>query len=97
MRSKKRKNYLLVIGLIAIFISLIYLVGNGERKDSKECRTDSDCVPAGCCHPTSCVSKEQAPNCTGIYCTQVCSGPLDCGLGHCGCISNKCEVLIDLE
>ena len=59
----------------------------------KECSVDSDCVPASCCHSTACVSKEKAPNCSEIFCSQVCvPETLDCGQGSCACINNKCEV-----
>ena len=57
------------------------------------CLSDADCVPAGCCHPDSCVIKEKAPDCSGAICTAVCSGPLDCGAGSCGCINNQCEII----
>lgn len=60
-----------------------------------QCKSDSDCVPASCCHPTSCVAKENAPVCNSIACTLDCKpGTLDCGQGSCLCINNKCSVLI---
>ena len=91
------KRYLLGIGIIVLFIGIIYLVGNGKPQEVGECQTDSDCVSAGCCHSSSCVPVDQAPDCSDLYCTQVCSGPLDGGAGHCGCINNKCEVISDLK
>lgn len=57
------------------------------------CQTDEECVPSQCCHPTSCVNEKYKPNCEGVFCTQVCQGPLDCGSGACKCISNKCEIV----
>jgi len=59
-----------------------------------ECKQDSDCVPVQCCHPTSCVPDDQAPDCSGIACTMVCApGTMDCGSGHCGCIDGECQVI----
>ncbi|MEA3255233.1 MAG: DUF3160 domain-containing protein, partial [Candidatus Altiarchaeota archaeon] len=63
---------------------------SGVRPDY--CLGDSDCVPAQCCHPTSCINKKFAPDCRGIGCTMVCQGPIDCGAGRCACINNKCVV-----
>lgn len=56
------------------------------------CKSDSDCVGATCCHPTSCMNKAYRGMCN-LLCTQVCQGPLDCGAGHCGCVNNRCTVI----
>jgi hypothetical protein len=56
------------------------------------CKSDSDCVGATCCHPTSCMNKAYKGVCN-VLCTQVCQGPLDCGAGHCGCVNNRCAVI----
>ena len=76
---------------------ILFYYGSRDLKDSetlqKECNLDSDCVPAWCCHSNQCISKNNAPNCTGIFCTAVCSGPLDCKAGHCGCINGKCVIV----
>ena len=54
------------------------------------CESDADCVPAQCCHATACVSKDNAPNCTDMMCTEECRyGTLDCG-GECLCHEGKC-------
>ncbi len=59
-----------------------------------ECSTDSDCVPAQCCHPYSCVRKEDAPDCSLLgVCTASCDGPIDCGAGRCACVNNTCSVV----
>jgi len=63
--------------------------------DADECGGDRDCVPEQCCHPNSCVPVAQAPDCTGIGCTAECSGPIDCGAGHCGCVEGACAVVCD--
>jgi len=63
------------------------------------CHTDADCVPASCCHPTSCVPRHQGPRCGGIFCTLECRpGTMDCGQGHCACQWGRCVAVIsDVE
>jgi hypothetical protein len=63
----------------------------GEGSDARSCIADSDCVPEQCCHPTSCITRAFKGVCTEL-CTNVCSGPIDCGAGHCGCINGTCSV-----
>jgi hypothetical protein len=54
------------------------------------CTTDADCVPGGCCHPTSCVARGNAPACGDSVCTTDCRyGTLDCG-GSCLCHEGHC-------
>lgn len=57
------------------------------------CTVYADCVPASCCHPTSCINRVAAPPCVGIACTMSCEGPLDCGAGSCGCVQGRCSVV----
>ncbi len=58
------------------------------------CNTNSDCVPATCCHPKVCVNKNYAPNCKGAICTMMMTpGTLD--YGHCACVNNTCEAIIN--
>jgi len=63
----------------------------GGGADVRSCTTNADCVPEQCCHPTSCVNGAYKGVCNEL-CTNVCSGPLDCGAGHCGCINGRCSV-----
>lgn len=59
------------------------------------CHRDSDCVPASCCHPTSCVPRQQRPDCSAVSCTQECRpGTLDCGQGYCDCQAGRCAAVI---
>lgn len=60
--------------------------------DPARCTSDSECVPAQCCHPTSCINYRYKMPCTEA-CTLECSGPLDCGAGHCGCVDGRCRVI----
>ena len=58
-----------------------------------KCNSDLDCVPATCCHPTACINKAFAPNCTKAICTMyMAPGTLD--YGSCKCIDNTCEAVI---
>ena len=56
------------------------------------CTIDDDCIPAECCHPTSCINTAEKGVCT-VMCTMSCEGPIDCGAGHCGCVNGKCGVV----
>lgn len=93
-----KKLFWIIIGLVillAIVIGTIIKDGGKINEVIKGdlCIQDSDCVPATCCHPTECVIKEKTPDCSSMFCSTVCSGPLDCGAGNCGCVNNKCEVI----
>ena len=59
---------------------------------TNSCLTDDDCVPAQCCHPTSCINKAFKGVCNEL-CSDVCQGPLDCGAGSCLCVDNKCATV----
>ncbi len=91
-----KKLFWVIIVLIVVLIIVIYLIVQKSKVDKvvlEECKIDEDCVPATCCHPDSCISVENAPVCEDIMCSMVCSGPLDCGEGYCGCIRGKCNIL----
>jgi hypothetical protein len=58
------------------------------------CAVDADCVPAGCCHPSSCVPVAQKAECSGTMCTMECQpGTLDCG-GRCACEAGSCKAIL---
>jgi hypothetical protein len=81
-----------LIILLAILIYFIVRVNKNAEGNQEECSADSDCIPNSCCHATGCMPKENVSVCR-VFCTQVCSGPLDCGAGSCGCIKGKCRVV----
>jgi hypothetical protein len=60
--------------------------------DAQACKNETDCVPAQCCHPTSCVNQASITVCN-LMCTASCEGPLDCGAGSCGCRNGRCSVI----
>lgn len=74
--------------LVLISIFLLSCVPAAEQ-----CSVDADCVPAQCCHPTGAVNKAYVPDCSGVLCTAVCEGPLDCGAGEIRCVSNRCTIM----
>ena len=69
--------------------------GAGDVGDKVvECSVDSDCVREICCHASTCTSKEQAPDCSNLFCTTECvPETLDCGQGECKCIKGQCKVV----
>jgi putative hemolysin len=73
-----------------------YFRGECGNSSANECNTDDDCVPSSCCHPTSCISKQNTPVCEGRICTMNCApGTLDCGQGSCKCTNNKCGAVLN--
>jgi len=92
IEHNKKLFWVIVLLLIAL-IFLVWFILQNDEIENKECQIDKDCVPSGCCHSESCVPLEEAPNCSGVFCTAVCSGPLDCGEGYCGCVKGKCQVV----
>jgi len=65
----------------------------GSTFPKTNCQSNEDCVPEFCCHSSSCVNKENKPDCAGIFCTQECMpGTMDCGQGHCVCLNQRCKV-----
>ena len=89
-----------IIVIIAVVVTSI-LVTFTEKQiipptdETLFCNSDSDCVPAQCCHPTSAVNKNFAPNCKGLACTLDCrAGTIDCGNGEIKCIDSKCTAVI---
>lgn len=98
--THNKKLLIVIIVLIILLAVLIYFILKNNNQDNipiieKECEFDGDCLKSSCCHAESCVPKEKSPNCDKVFCSQVCSGPLDCGAGHCGCVNNKCKVVAD--
>lgn len=104
-RQVRKKTVVRVVILVIIailIVSAFVLLGTERRPEDKnktdiksgECSTDEECVPASCCHAASCVAKEQAPQCSGVYCTQVClPETLDCGQARCACVEKRCRAV----
>ena len=64
-----------------------------ENLENLKCQNDNECIPSSCCHAESCIPKDKAPVCDKIFCSQDCSGPLDCRAGHCSCVNGKCKII----
>jgi putative hemolysin len=87
-----RLNKIMFLGLILIIFSACDKVEN-TANETLRCVSDSDCVPAECCHPVSCVNHNFQTNCAERFCTMECRpGTLDCGQGSCGCVDGICSV-----
>ncbi len=91
--------------MLCIFDSDCVSAGKGDKCDKGkciyrkpiggECAADSDCRPATCCHPNTCVPVGQEPNCNDAVCTDVCQpGTMDCGQGKCECVNSRCLAVI---
>jgi len=66
----------------------------GAGAAATDCTADSNCVPAECCHPTTCINSESKGVCN-LMCTMECRpGTLDCGQGSCKCIAGNCEAVM---
>lgn len=103
-KRRMRKEFIIKAGIIIsitlLLVGAFVLLGERKKEEPKtgtgnsKCSTDTDCVPASCCHAASCVAKEQAPQCSGVYCTQVClPDTLDCNQARCACIEKRCRVV----
>lgn len=86
-----KKLSILIIGIVTVIF--IFLTSHPLQTNKTHCLVDEECIPEQCCHPYSCININYKLNCTGIMCTQVCEGPIDCGAGSCKCINNKCQVV----
>lgn len=86
------KTSVAVIGLFVVVLIFVTSLSFTPSLNQGECDSDEDCVPATCCHPTECVPISQKPDCSDIFCTQSCEGPMDCGAGQCICANGRCEV-----
>ena len=85
------KPYIFIGLFVIVLIAVVFFIQN----TGPQCTIDSDCTPATCYHADQCVSKLDAPNCTGIYGTQECvSNTLDCGQGSCACEKGICKANI---
>jgi len=64
-------------------------------KNELFCQSKNDCLPAQCCHPTSCINRNYKSVCN-LLCTQECQpGTMDCGQGSCDCINNVCTAVVN--
>lgn len=84
----------------ALFLVLILFLAacTAQVPPEKQCTADADCVPATCCHPTEAVNVNYAPDCTDVFCTQVCEpGTLDCNQGEVKCVDGQCQAIIYAE
>ena len=92
-----KKLFWTIILLLIAWIILIYFIVQDNKKQEvigePQCQIDNDCLPACGCHSDSCIVASEREKCPKVFCSQSCSGPLDCGAGYCGCVNNKCQVV----
>jgi len=97
MINLHESNHLIIVFIIAAVIVIgINIVTEqiGSNVPAEfACNTADDCMPKEACHATSCVAQGFEENREGILCSQVCSGPLDCGAGECGCVQGRCQII----
>jgi len=99
--------FLVVVGAVIFIAGYLIIENHSDKEDENDgeiivngtqgtCNSNEDCVPASCCHPSSCTSKTQAPDCSNATCSQVCApGTLDCGQGACECVNSRCEAVFE--
>jgi len=91
----KRKKYLPLLAVSIIVLAILAVFLSNQPEENLGCQTNTDCVPATCCHSTACVPSGQAPNCDGVACTMECrGGTLDCS-GSCACEAGQCIANIE--
>lgn len=84
---------LLFFIIVALLMIGVFYFNPFNAYVSQECFRDSDCAPAECCHPNSCVQASKKPNCEGVFCTEECvPGTMDCGCGTCARVDGRCRV-----
>ena len=91
--------FVIIILLLIFLVSVIWIILKDRAEivgvvEGDICVRDSDCIPVSGCHPSECIIKDKyvEPS-ERLFCSAVCSGPLDCGAGSCGCVNNKCVVV----
>jgi len=87
---------IVTVVIAAIIIGVLAFMPSTNDGITGMCVQNSDCVPAQCCHPTSCVHIDFAPDCTDVACTMECApGTMDCGQGYCACVDGNCLAIIE--
>ena len=82
---------IIVVGVLLV-IGFFWFVGEAEKNKGNE--NLEKCVPASCCHAKECVWKDNAPNCSTVFCTMSCEpDTMDCGAGQCEVVEGECEVV----
>ncbi len=91
--NKKGLIGLIVVAIILLVVGFFWFVA---QHDSLKTENKIKCIPAGCCHSTKCVLKNESPNCSETLCTMNCvPHTLDCGQGSCKYIKGKCEAILN--
>ena len=80
-----------VVAALAILSLAVYVDARAAQ-----CRGDTDCFPATCCHAAICVTKAEMEKCDGKTCSQECQPfTMDCG-GKCVCnAEHRCAAVLN--
>ena len=82
--------------LVIISLFLVSCVTTSSVPLEKQCTSDTDCVPAQCCHPDDALNQKYAPDCGDILCTTECrGGTLDCAQGEIKCLAGACTAVLN--
>jgi len=85
----------IVILVFAVLLAIIIFGGTEFRTNRYFCNSELDCTAEQCCHPTSAINKDFAPDCSDMVCTAECSpGTIDCGNGEIKCVKNLCLAVL---
>ena len=96
--TKLNSNKLALFSLmiVAFLLTACTTIPESSIPAAKVCQTDSDCVPAQCCHAKDAVNRENAPDCSDAICTLECApGTIDCNQGSVACKEGACTVILD--
>ena len=95
-RVARKKGLIGTIVLIGILLVVGFFWFVEEVGDEENAEDEIMCVPATCCHATECVQENEAPNCSGAFCTMSCEpDTLDCGQARCEYINESCGVVLN--
>jgi hypothetical protein len=81
--------------MVFVMLLLVSCISPATIPLEKQCSVDEDCRTKECCHGKTPVNKENAPDCSGIYCTMGCEeGTTDCGYAELKCLTGSCEMVV---
>jgi len=81
--------------IILVLLTLLLFGCKPVIPEELTCEIDEECVPAACCHASSCVNENFEPDCSMRACTMDCKpDTMDCGQGRCICENSKCTAKI---
>ncbi len=85
-----------MIGLLLTMLMVVVACTSTKViPENKLCSTNTDCIPATCCHPNDTVNKQFTPDCSSTMCTMECApNTLDCDQGEVKCVEGECKAVM---